>query len=256
MQLEQLLQLPGFTLDQIEYPTTQSLIISASSQTQQTWCPVCQTESSHQHSTYIRMPKGLPWGKYSVRFRLTVRRFFCHNPDCPKVTFAEQFPQIILPHAQRTNSMTKLLRAIAFEASAESASRITKHIHMATSPDTILRILRSTNQLKRSVPKVLGVDDWAIRRGQNYGTILVDLETHKPVDLLIGRSAEVLKEWLKANPGVEIISRDRSKEYKAALDEVLPEAIQIVDRWHLYLNLRERLEKILATRPTRQGQLQ
>lgn len=250
MQLEKLIQLPGFALDQIEYPTRQSLIISVTSQTKKARCPACKTESKRPHSTYIRKPKGLPLGKFSMRFRLRVNRFFCHNPDCDKVTFAEQFPEIVLPYAQRTTLSINLLRAIAFEASAESVSRISKHLNMETSPDTILRILRSTCQPERTVPRVLGVDDWAIRRGQNYGTILVDLETHKPVDLLQGRSAETLKKWLKANPGVQIISRDRSKEYKAAVDEVLPEAIQIVDRWHLYLNLRKRLEKILAKRPS------
>jgi transposase len=248
MPLEKLLELPGFTLDQVECPTKQSLIISATSQSKKARCPSCKTESGHQHSTYVRMPKGLPWGENSVRFRLKVNRFFCHNPNCPKVTFAEQLPLIVLPHAQRTLSAIDVLRAIAFETSAESVSRISGHLNMETSSDTILRILRSTRQPERLAPRVLGVDDWAIRRGQNYGTILVDLETHEPVDLLLGRSAETLKEWLKSNPGVQIISRDRSKEYKAAVDEVLPDAIQIVDRWHLYHNLRERLERILANR--------
>jgi len=250
MQLEKLFQLPGLTLEQIECPTKQSLIISAFSQTKKANCPSCKTESKWRHSSYVRQPKGLSWGKFSVRFRITVRRFFCRNPNCAKTTFAEQFPQIVLPHAQRTISVINLLRAIAFETSAESTARISRHLNMDVSPDTILRILRSTRQPARSVPRVLGVDDWAIRRGQNYGTILVDLETRKPVDLLLGRSAETLKEWLKSNPGVQIISRDRSKEYKAAVDEALPEALQVVDRWHLYHNLQERLERILANKPS------
>lgn len=250
MQLTKILQPGGFILEKIEYPTSKDLIISATSQTKKAQCPVCQTESKARHSTYVRKPKGLPFGKFSVRFHLKMLRFFCHDPDCPKVTFAEQLPQIVLPHAQRTTSVIDLLRAIAFETSAESVSRISRHLNMETSPDTILRILRSTSLPERLAPRVLGVDDWAIRRGQNYGTILVDLETHRPVDLLRGRSAETLKEWLKANPGVQIISRDRSKEYKAAIDDVLPEAIQVVDRWHLYHNLRERLERILRNRPS------
>lgn len=252
MQLEKILQLPGFSLEEIGSQSRESLIISATSQTKKAKCPLCQTESDRQHSTYVRKPKGLPWGKFSVRFHLKVRRFFCHDPDCPKITFAEQLPQIVLPQGQRTIHAINLLRAIAFETSAESVSRISRYLNMKTSPDTILRILRSTHQPERLAPSVLGVDDWAIRRGQNYGTILVDLETHKPVDLLVGRSAETLKEWLKDNPGVQIISRDRSKEYKAAVDEVLPEAIQIVDRWHLYHNLRERLERILANKPSKE----
>lgn len=117
---------------------------------------------------------------------------------------------------------------------------------MPVSADTVLRIVRLTILPEASAARVVGVDDWAYRKGQVYGTILVDLETHKPIDLLPGRSAETLKMWLDAHPEVQLVARDRSKEYKAGIDASRPDIVQVVDRWHLYLNLRQRIEKILA----------
>lgn len=246
MDINQTFQLPGFTIKEVLRAPPNLLIVKATSDRTQAECPYCLCQSQKKHSQYDRSPKMLPWGEDSVRLSLTVQRFFCENTLCPHITFAERIPHIVLPHAQRTVGLTKVLQAIAFETSAESASRIARHLHIPISGDTILRILRNTRLPDSPCPRVLGVDDWALKRGQLYGTILVDLETHQPVDLLAGRSAEVLKAWLENHPEVQFISRDRSKEYKAAIDAALPDAIQIVDRWHLYLNLRERIEKTLA----------
>ena len=248
MPIEQYFQLPGFTIDEVLRSPPDALVVKASSNSTKAECPSCHNLSRKKHSTYARRPKGLPWGQFSIRLYLTVQRYFCENTNCSQVTFAERVPEIAPLHAQRTVQLTKALRAIAFEASAEAVGRISHYLHIPISADTVLRILRSTPYPERSCPRVLGVDDWALKRGQNYGTILVDLETHKPVDLLRGRTADTLKQWLEAHPEVQIIAGDRSKEYKAGIDGALPNAIQIVDRWHLYLNLREKIEKTLAKR--------
>lgn len=246
MDINQTFQLPGFTITEVERAPPDLLMVKATSDRTQAECPRCHCLSQKKHSRYDRSPKTLPWGEYSVRLCLTIQRFFCENTRCRQVTFAERISHIVLPHAQRTVVLTKILLTIAFETSAESVSRIVKHLHIPISGDTILRILRNAGVPERPCPRVLGVDDWALKRGQLYGTILVDLETHQPVDLLPGRSADILKAWLERHQEVQIISRDRSKEYKAAIDTALPDAIQIVDRWHLHLNLRERIEKSLA----------
>jgi transposase len=241
-------QIPGFAITELLRAPPDGLEITAKSLSTQSECPYCQTLSTKKHSQYIRRPKALPWGEFSVRLSLIVNRYFCENANCIRATFAERIPQIASFHAQRTVQLTKVLRAIAFETSAEATARISRHLRIAVSPDTVLRILRATCFSNAPCPRVLGVDDWALKRGQHYGTILVDLETRKPVDLIQGRSAETLQGWLEGHPHVEIISRDRSKEYKAGIDAALPDVVQIVDRWHLYLNLRERVEKILVKR--------
>ena len=119
--------------------------------------------------------------------------------------------------------MTTYLRQVAFVVGGEAGARLLHAVGILVSPDTLLRLIRNTPEPEVKTPRVLGVDDWAKRRGRlqriaprkghSYGTILVDLETQKPVDLLPDRKAASLEAWLKEHPGVEIISRDRSKEY-------------------------------------------
>jgi len=246
MPFDQYFHLPGFVIINLTQIQPETLLVEASSNSTKAECPYCQTLSHKRHSSYIRRPRALPWSNFSVRLCLTVQRYFCENPACTKKTFAERISQIAPTHAQRTTQLTEVLQMIAFETSAEATARISNYLQMSFSADTILRILRAMPLPERACPRVLGIDDWAVKRGQNYGTILIDLETHKPVDLLPDRTANTLKQWLETHPEVEIIARDRSKEYKVGIDAAAPHAIQVVDRWHLYHNLREKLEKTIS----------
>ena len=110
---------------------------------------------------------------------------------------------------------------------------------MGVSATTLIKGVRHWSPETIGVPTVLGIDDWAKRKGHHYGTILVDLETHQPVDLLPTRDSETVAAWLKSHPGIEIISRDRGREYIKAIVDALPEATIVADRWHLLKNLRE-----------------
>jgi transposase len=167
------------------------------------------------------------------------------NEDCPQSTFAEQVPTIIIKSARKTNRLKNVLVAIAFESGGEAGAHLAKKLQIEVSPDTLLRMIRDYPTTKAETTRVLGIDDFAFRKGNTYGTILIDLEKHKPIDLLSDRKSGTLVEWLKAHPGIEIITRDRSKEYTRGVTEYSPKIIQITDRWHLLQNIREALERML-----------
>jgi transposase len=212
-------------------------------------CPVCGQRSRRIHSHYQRKLQDLPAHGRAVQIELHLRRFFCDLPDCPRHTFAERWPQISLPHARKTCRLLDALRETAFTTGGEAGARLAAQLAMPVSGDTLLRLLRhSSSVLVGDAPRVLGVDDWALRRGQVYGTILCDLESHRPVDLLPERSSQVLAAWLQAHPGTEIISRDRGSEYANGAALGAPHALQVADRWHLLHNLTEALQRAVDRR--------
>jgi len=186
----------------------------------------------------------LPVDGQEVELVLQVRRMKCLNKDCPQRTFAERLQGLAEVHAQRTNRFTEALREIGFAMSGEAGAALAAALQMHTSGDTLLRIVHRTSEPGQPTPHVLGVDDWAYRKGQVYGTILIDQERHCPVDLLEGRTAAGLTQWLQKNPGVEIMTRDRSTEFARGMSEGNPGGTQVADRWHLLHNLREALERM------------
>jgi transposase len=208
-------------------------------------CPSCSKRSSSIHSHYVRGPADLAISDKCVRLELEVRRFRCGNPQCPKKTFAERFPEVVLPHSQRTMRLAKIQTDMAVKVGGEVGSSLLGKLKMTTSRDTLLRLIRKAELPEHGTPKALGVDDWSFRKGKIFGTILVDLEQRCVVDLLEERTSEVLADWLKAHPGVDIISRDRSTEYARGANAGAPDAIQVADRWHILKNLGDCLKNWL-----------
>ena len=176
---------------------------------------------------------------------LRVRRFRCGNSACASTIFCERLPELVRPSAQRTVRLTRSLRELGFALGGEAGSRQSQRLGMAASPSTLLRVVRASPVPVPPTPQVLGVDDFSLRKGQVYGTLLVDHQTHHPVDLVPERSAEALAAWLQAHPGVQILTRDRSSEYARGASLGAPSAVQVADRWHLLVNLREALERLL-----------
>ena len=205
-------------------------------------CPLCHRPSHRIHSHYERTLKDLPVAQLSLTIVLTVCKVFCLNDTCPRRIFTERLPEIVAPWARRTVRYANHLNAIALALGGAAGTRLSEQVGYGHSRNSMLRVIASLPLPPLTTPKILGVDDFALRKGHNYGTILVDLEQHQPIALLPDCTAETLETWLKEHPGVEILSRDRSKTYKRGMSQGAPEAIQVADRFHLLHNLEATLE--------------
>jgi transposase len=208
-------------------------------------CPLCASDSHRVHSRYHRRLADLPCFGRSVRLGVTVRRFLCAHPQCPRRIFAERLLGFAHPYARTTSRLREAHDAIGYALGGEAGSRLTVRLSITTSPDTLLRRVKQQRQADSAPPRFVGIDDWAWRKGQRYGTIVVDLKRGDVIDLLPDRDAETVKKWLNEHPGVELVSRDRSSAYAQAAAEAVPQAQQVADRWHLLKNLREAIERLL-----------
>jgi transposase len=176
---------------------------------------------------------------------LLVRRFRCLTPTCARRTFVERLPALAQLHAQRNVRLTEAVRGLGSESGGEAGARMATRLRMPVSGDTVLRIVRRPSASTLPTPRILGIDDFALRKGRVYGTVLVDVERHRPVDLLPARTAEAVATWLHDHPGVEVIARDRSQDYARGAAEGAPAATQVADRFHLLCNLSEVLTRYL-----------
>jgi transposase len=215
-------------------------------------CPECAQPSTHVHGHYMRRLADLPCQKRPVRVCLEVRRFACRTRGCPRTTFAERFPLLTRAYARRTLRQAESLTEIAFAQGGKAGAQLAKRLVMPTSRDTLLRLIRSTAAPPRKTPQVLGLDDFAWKKGDRYGTLLVDLQAHCPVEVLPDREADTVVRWLRAHRGVKIISRDRAGAYAEAATRGAPRARQVADRYHVLVNLRDAIK---GTRARTSGSL-
>jgi transposase len=191
----------------------------------------------------------LPWADFQVRLEVRVRKFFCGNAACHQRIFTERLPDVAQPWARRTLRLAQSLLAVGVALGGRAGSRLTQRLQRPTPPASLLRVVQHAPILKTPTLRAVGVDDWAWRRGHHYGTILVNLETHRVVELLPDRAANTVAQWLAQHPRIEVVSRDRSALYANGIAQGAPRAVQVVDRFHLVSNLREALEAFCLAHP-------
>jgi transposase len=208
-------------------------------------CPCCAGPSSAVHSRYQRHLTDLPWGVLAVHIQLMVRKFICRNPGCTRRIFTERLPHVVAPSARKTHRLITVLQSIAIALGGQAGARFAARLQLPVSATTLLRLMRAAPIRPMPAPKAVGIDEWAWRRGHRYGTILVDLASHCVVDLLPERSAATVAAWLAQHPTITVVCRDRSPLYADGIRQGAPDAVQVVDRFHLVDNLREAVEAFL-----------
>lgn len=227
--------------------TTDKIIIKLKSHTHSCKCPSCGTLSTQYHATYLRRVQDMPILGKNTELHIRAYEYQCENPDCSVTTLAESFNGFLNFYSRMTERLADFICVLALESSCEGCARVCQAMGIRISGDSVIRLLlkRYAAQPEAVCGSVVGIDDFAFKKRDTYGTIVVDAATHKPVAILEGRDSNILKEWLKQNQHVKTITRDRAGAYASAINEILPGAMQIADRFHLHQNFLEIVQSVL-----------
>lgn len=210
-------------------------------------CPKCGCITDKYHGTYLRKVQDLPILGKGVQLEICSHEYKCMNNDCEVTTIAETFDGLLNNYSRMTERCADFICTLAMETSCEGCARICKALGIKISGDTVIRLLlRKYESLPiPEVGDVIGVDDFAYKKRHTYGTIIVSQKTHEPITLLDGRNGNTLRDWLKNNKNIKVVTRDRASAYAKVISEELPDAMQVADRFHLHQNLFEAIKKAL-----------
>ncbi|CCK32082.1 transposase [Streptomyces davaonensis JCM 4913] len=208
-------------------------------------CPDCAGVSARVHSRYVRTLADLAVGGRPVLIRLSVRRLFCDNSRCGRRTFAEQVDELTVRYQRRTPLLQHLVEMAAVLLAGRGGARLLQIVNAPLSRTSVLFHLMRMPLPPAATPRVLGVDDFALY-ADVYGTLLVDADTRLPLTLWAGRDSAQLAAWLREHPGVEIVCRDGSLQYRQGINDGAPDATQVSDRFHLWQGLSKRVADIAA----------
>src|SRR6266496_2589155 len=236
---------PGLEIVSVE--TADDLLkVQVASTKERAFCPLCHGPSERRHSHYTRVVADLPCADFSVQLILHVRKFFCQKVDCSRKIFTERLRAFVEPWARVTVRLRQALEAVGIATCGEVGTRLAQRLALPTSPTTLLRRIMALPTDAVGLVKQLAIDDFALLRGRNYGTVLVDLVRHQVIDLLPDRKTETAKAWMQAHPEINLVSRDRGGDYASAASPGAPQAAQSADRFHLVKNLTEAVQKALV----------
>jgi transposase len=222
------------------------LILMAAMISTNSTCPDCSQPSDRIHGHYLRPLADLPWATAPIELRLIVRRFRCCTCTCRRQTFAQRLPSVAPLYARTTTRWATTQANTGLVLGGAAGARHLSRHGSPVSRNTLLRRVRGVSLPRGPEPEIIGIDDWAWRKGNRYGTIIIDLQRGCPIDLLEDRAAETVATWLQAHPDITIVARDRAEAYAAGIRQGAPEATQVADRFHLLKNLAAALQEVFS----------